>query len=167
MMWRARIARFDRVALNHELVPLETESASRARKDERKLVSQTPAPTLAWNLSLKGGDAYGPWTEQLDDSRIAWDIEIFDNRELVYYEKQLADSSHTLYYELEPCKTYRWSVRPVYNTGTSVRFGEWMRYPAEVDEESGVEKGLVGRQASMAPALTQDFPLLEIECPRR
>ncbi|MGI9261840.1 MAG: hypothetical protein ACR2QR_07380 [Woeseiaceae bacterium] len=158
---------FGRVVLNHELAPLETETASQAKKDERKLVSQTPAPTLAWDLALHGADAYGPWTEMLDESRIAWDIAIFDNRELVYYEKQLADSPHMLYYELEPCKTYRWSVRPVYNTGTAVKFGEWMRYPAEVDEESGVEKGLVGREASLAPALTQDFPVLEIECPRR
>lgn len=158
---------FDRVDLNRELVSLETASARQAKKDERRLVSQSAAPTLAWDLTLSGGDTYGPWTETLDESQIAYDIEIFDNRELVYYEKQLADSTHTLYYELEPCKTYRWSVRPVYNTGTAVRFGEWMRYPAEADEESGVGKGLVGRQASLAPALTQDFPVLEIECPRR
>ena len=158
---------FDRVALNHELEPLETESAAWAKKDPRKLVSQVSAPTLAWNLSLTGGDSYGPWTAMLDDSRITWDIEIFDNRELVYSEKQLAGSSHMLYYELEPCKTYRWSVRPVYDTGSAVRFGEWLRYDAEVDEESGVEKGLAGRQASASPAYTQDFPVLEIACPRR
>ena len=103
----------------------------------------------------------------LDDSRITWDIEIFDNRELVYSEKQLAGSSHMLYYELEPCKTYRWSVRPAYDTGSAVKFGEWLRYEAEVDEESGVEKGLAGRQASASPAYTQDFPVLEIACPRR
>jgi hypothetical protein len=158
---------FDRVALNHQLAPIETESVEQAKKDKQKFVSQSTAPTLAWNLNLTGGDSYGPWTESLDDSRIAWDIAIFDSRELVYYEKQLADSVHMLYYELEPCKTYRWSVRPVYNTGTAVKFGEWMRYPAKVDEESGVEKGLVGRAASEAPALTQDFPILEIACPRR
>lgn len=158
---------FDRVALNHELVPAESASAVRAKKDPRRLVSETPAPTLAWNLTLTGGDVYGPWTEMLDDSRIAWDIEIFDNRELVYSEKQLTGSSHRLYYELEPCQSYRWSVRPIYDTGSDVRFGEWLRYEAEVGEESGVDKGLVGRQASASPAFTQDFPVLEIACPRR
>lgn len=158
---------FDRIVLNHELLPVATASVKKDRRDGRRFVSESVVPTLAWHLDLQGGDHYGALTAGLDVGKTRWDIEIFDNRELVYYEKQLSGTSHPLYYELEPCKTYRWSVRPVYELGGDVRFGEWLRYPSQADGESGVEKGLVGRQASAAPALIQDFPILEIVCPRR
>jgi hypothetical protein len=157
---------FARVVLNHDLKPLETDTARVDRKNERRFMSEVSAPSLAWELQLKGGDSYGPWTESLDESVTSWDIVIFDERELVYYERDLPDPSHMLYYELEPCKTYRWSVRPMYKTGEFARFGEWMRYASTVDEDVVAGKGLAGREASVAHALVQDFPVLEIACPR-
>ena len=148
---------------------IETDTAELARKNKLKFVSESLTPTLAWEFELKGGDAYGPWTESIDASAVTWDIEIFDNRQLAYYEKQVPGSSHTLTYELEPCKTYRWSVRPVFKAGSDIRFGEWMRFAADSDDEGEAEtrKGVFGRQASAAPAYTQDFAILEIECRRR
>ena len=82
---------------------------------------------------------------------------------------------HTLEWELEPCQTYRWSVRPTYNVDGKIRAGEWMRFPPEVEEEDEEEeegekkpagKGIIGRLASDAPAYTQDFARLTIECRR-
>lgn len=156
---------FNRVALNHTLHPLATDTLQPAKNDERRFVSRVAAPTLSWALELTGGDSYGPWTESIDASTTRWDIVIFDNRELVYFERDLTGQSHTLYYELEPCRTYRWSVRPTYRDGSDVRFGEWMRFDAHTDESSGVVKGLFGREASAAHALIQDFAELQIQCP--
>lgn len=87
----------------------------------------------------------------------------------------MPDPSHTLLMELGDCRTYRWSVRPSYRRGGDLRYGEWLRLDPAVDDgdESGEEteppkgSGLVGRQASEAPAYTQDFPSLKIECQRR
>jgi len=162
---------FDRVELNHELMPVETDSAERDRKNKLKFVSESLTPTLAWELTLNGGDAYGVWPESIDESRISYDIEIFDNQQLAYYEKQVPDPSHAVAYELEPCKTYRWTVRPVYQVGSDIRFGEWMKFSPENDKDDEelktiAEKGLFGRQASTAPAYIQDFALLETECKR-
>jgi len=163
---------FDRVELNHELKPVETNSAEQDRKNKLKFVSESLTPTLAWELKLNGGDAYGSWPESIDESGISYDIEIFDNQQLAYYEKQVPDPSHTLAYELEPCKTYRWSVRPVYQVGSDIRFGEWMKFTPETDKDDEevktvAEKGIFGRQASTAPAYIQDFALLETECKRK
>jgi hypothetical protein len=67
--------------------------------------------------------------------------------------------------ELEPCKTYHWSVRPSYHVRDDIRFGEWMRFDSDTD--SPTRKGIVGRNASDAPAYIQDYALLEIKCGRR
>jgi hypothetical protein len=162
---------FDRVELQHELRPVQTDTAKVTKKDKLKFASQSLTPTLAWEFEIKNGDPYGSWPENLDESAISWDIEIFENRQLAYYEKQVPDASHTLIYELEPCKTYRWSVRPVYQVGNDIRFGEWMRFAPDIDkdDEGEVEtrKGLFGRAASVAPAYILDFALLEIECKRK
>ncbi len=168
---------FDRVQISHELRPMETDTAEKARKSELKFVSSSLTPTLAWDLKLAGGDAHAVWADTIDESDVFYDIEIFDNRTLVYDERQLPDTSHTVAYELEPCQTYRWSVRPAYHVNGEVKFGEWMRFSPDADadtkaEDAGeskinTEKGIYGRQASEAPAYTQDFALLEIECGRR
>ena len=69
--------------------------------------------------------------------------------------------------DIEPCKTYRWSVRTTYLAGDDVKFGEWMRRHWDSDDENETGKGSVGRKASEAPAYIQDFASLEIECDRR
>ena len=158
---------FDRINLNRELQPVVTETVKKDRKDKSKFVSDSLTPTLAWELELKGGDIYGPWTESIDESQITYDIEIFDNHQPVYYESGVPDPQHTVGYELEACQAYRWSVRPVYHVDGTIKFGEWMRFAPDAEGESGSQKGLFGRQASAAPAYTQDFARLEIGCGRR
>lgn len=158
---------FKTIELEHELLPAESDSTKKARKNKRQLVTESLTPTLAWELELPGGGAHSSWTGTVDESGIYYDLEIFDMRQLVYAEEQLADPYHTLAYELEPCQTYRWSVRPSYHVDGDIKYGEWMRYEAadEIDPEFG--KGIVGRKASDSPAYTQDFAELRIECGRR
>lgn len=176
---------FNRVELSHELQPVATATAVPHRKNPLEYVSKTATPTLAWAMHLTGGDPYGSWVDEINEENTYYDIAIFDTQRLVYEEEQLPDPQHTVGYGLEPCKTYRWSVRPSYRIDGQVRFGEWMRFAADAPPEPEPEgeatrvrglaatppltysKELIGRQASAAPAYTQDFASLTIECGRR
>ena len=86
---------------------------------------------------------------------------------LVYAEKQVQDPLHPLVFEIDACKTYRWSVRPSYHLGSDIKYGEWMRFSSDTDTDTDTGKGNVGKKASEAPAYIQDFALLKIKCGRR
>jgi hypothetical protein len=158
---------FKTIDIEHELLPVATDDTKQARRNKRQLVTESLTPTLAWELELAEDSAQSSWAGSVDESNIYYDLEIFDARQLVYAEEKLADPYHMLAYELEPCLTYSWSVRPSYHIDGDVKYGEWMRYESgdEVDPEFG--KGIVGRKASDAPAYVQDFAELKIECSRR
>ena len=131
----------------------------------KSFVSESLTPTLAWELTLAGGDPYGGWSETIGEADITYDIDVFDNHTLVYDEKQVPDPTNTLAWELEPCKTYRWSVRPAYQTRDSIRYGDWMRAPTAA--AATTVNGIQGRKASTAPAYIQDFAALKIHCRAR
>ncbi len=158
---------FGRVELRHELRPMESDTVARVKKNEWQGVSRSTSPTLAWELTLLGGDSYGSWANAIDESDIYYDVEIYDVHRLVYAEKQVQDPLHTLFYEIDACKTYRWSVRPSYHFGSDIKFGEWMRSNPDTDTDTDIGKGNVGRKASESPAYIQDFALLKIKCGRR
>ncbi len=158
---------FDRIELRHELRPKESDTVARVKKNEWQGVSRSTSPTLAWELTLLGGDSYGSWANAIDESDIYYDVEIYDMHRLVYAEKQVEDPIHTLEIGIDACKTYRWSVRPSYHLGTDIKFGEWMRFKSDADTDTDTGKGSVGKKASEAPAYIQDFALLEIKCGRR
>ncbi|MEX2258702.1 MAG: hypothetical protein WD672_08330 [Woeseia sp.] len=166
---------FDRVILSHDLQPLETESVSADKKNDHHFNSGSSTPTLAWELTLAGGDPEYAWADAITEADVDYDIEIYDRHQLVYFEEQLPEPRHTVAMPLEPCTAYRWSVRPSYRVDGQVRFGEWMHFKArsESETESGSVakeprvKGVVGRQASAVPAFSQDYPVLETPCPRR
>lgn len=146
-------------------------TASARRQLEGRFVSDSPALELAWDAVLRETDGEAGNGEALPEaiatSELAWDIEIYDAHRIVYSGRALAPS-HVLSDALTPCRTYRWSVRPSYGSGKDTRYGDWMRLvSAEGAESSAAFKGrngLVGRQASAAPAYTQDFPELRITC---
>ena len=158
---------FGRVELRHELQPKETDSVARVKKNDWQGVSRSTTPTLAWNLTLLGGDSYGPWVESIDESNTYYDLEIYDSRTLVYAEERIQDPVHTLTFEIDPCKTYRWSVRPSYHVGSDIKNGEWMRFLPASDLEIDTGKGSIGQKASEAPAYIQGFATREIKCGRR
>lgn len=154
---------FDRIELRNELRPLESGNVARVKKNDWHYVSESTMPTLAWELTLLGGDSYAPWVSEIDAADISFDVEIYDAHQLVYAEKQVPGSQHSLTFDIEACKTYRWSVRPSYQVGSDTRFGEWMRFSPDTDDDEGAS-GSLGREASVAPAYTQDFATLKIEC---
>lgn len=167
---------YDRIELAQTLGPEATDSARRDRKDPLHFVSKSTRPELAWTLEVADATG-GPMTDQADrsvklDESVTWyDIEIYDDHRLVLSQENIADPRYTVGQELE-CGDYRWSVRPLWKVEGTVRYGRWMRFPpppgdGEKDEEQQPTNGLIGRAASQAPAYTQDFPSLTIDCRRR
>ena len=155
---------FARIELKHELRPIESDDIDLKRKNVWQGSTKSPTPTLAWEMQLLGDDLYGSWTDAIGPANIYYDVEIYDKHRMVYEMKQIADTRHTLVYELEACQSYRWSVRPTYHIGDDIRIGEWMQYAVTPDPEFG--KGIIGRDAAVAPAYIQNFAALEIECRR-
>jgi hypothetical protein len=155
---------FAEIEMNHELRPAKSDDIKQTRKNMWEGSTRAPTPTLVWDFKLLGDDAYGTWTDAIDANSVYFDLEIYDAHRMVYEMKQLSETQHTLVYELDPCQTYRWSVRPTYYIGDDVRLGTWMQFTAASTPEIG--KGLVGRDAAEAPAYTQDFASLEVECRR-
>ncbi len=154
---------FDRVALTHTLTPRETGTSGRVKRNDWHLKSDSTTPALGWNLELAGGDAHAPWADEIDESAVLYDVEIYDGRRPVYTAKEVPGPTHTPGYALEPCQTYRWSVRPIYRFDDQVRFGDWMR----VDGGQQTRGGQIGAAASEAPAYLYDFATLTIGCRRR
>lgn len=152
---------FQRVPLDQELAPRNTDDFSQVKRDEWRGSTKSLMPTLAWDLTLAGGNPDYPWADSIGEENIDWEIEIYDLRRPVYSADRIADPSHTVALALEPCKTYRWSVRPAYRLDGTTRYGPWMRKPG------GEGNGNVGRKASEAAAYIQDFATLEVSCRAR
>jgi hypothetical protein len=129
-----------------------------AKKNVWQGSSKSLGPTLAWELKLLGGDSYGAWTDEIDESDIYYDVEIYDLHRPVYSRQQIQDPRHTVTVELDACQSYRWSVRPSYHVDGDIRYGEWMR------SDTATGNGNVGMKASKAPAYIQDFAALDIKC---
>ena len=148
---------YERVDVNHELVPARHASIKPDKKDDWAGETRSLTPTLAWDFELLGSDA------ATDGATIAWDIEIFDDKRPVYTEQQIEGTQHTPAVPLEPCKTYRWSVRPTYTKDGVKRNGTWMRKGAGSMQGNGNS----GRAISVAHAYVQDFAVLEVHCRAR
>lgn len=157
---------YDRVKIKHELRPLESENVDRVKRNDWQGVTKSVTPTLAWELTLLGDNSYGTWADQIDRSNVYYDVEIYDAHQLVYAENRVQGTQHTVGFEIEDCKTYRWSVRPSYQVGTDIKYGEWMKSTPEEESEMDPKLGIAGRQASVAPAYIQDFASLEVKCQR-
>lgn len=150
---------FYAVALNHALLPVKTDTVRLGKKNKWEGTSKSLHPTLAWELTLLGGDSYGAWAQEIDESNIYYDVEIYDRHRPVYSEQNIQEPRHTVAVELAACQSYRWSVRPSYHVDGDIKYGEWMRF----DANSG-NNGNVGKKASKAPAYIYDFASLDIKC---
>jgi len=155
---------FDRIEVGHELQPKESDDVSRVKKNDWQGVTKSTRPTLAWESTI-ADQSKSPFTATIDESNTYYDVEIYDARRLVYVQRRVSEPQHTLGFDIEDCKTYRWSVRPSYHVDGDIKYGEWMRFVLDSETASG--NGNVGRKASEAPAYIQDFATLQIKCGRR
>lgn len=149
---------FDSAGLAHTLIPTKSGDVSVSRKNKWRGSSKSLSPTLAWELNLPGDDAHPAWILGIEEKDIYYDVEIYDLHRPIYSAKQIQDPVHTVTAQLEPCQSYRWSVRPSYHVGGDIKYGPWMR--------SGVNSGNgnIGVEASEAPAYLYDFAELEVKC---
>ena len=160
---------FYRALVPSSIEPRASASAKADKKIEHRYVSKTQSPELAWEHVLLDRNPDGTPADPIDAGDIAYDLEIYDAHRLVYASRQIPAQSHVVGIEL-PCQTYRWSVRPTYyrgDSGNDVTYGDWMR---RAPDEAGALKGrngLIGRNASIAPAYTQDFAELDIRCGKK
>jgi hypothetical protein len=152
---------FERVLVQQVLLPEESETVSRIKKDRWRGVTRSRTPTLAWGLSLEDKGQQVSWAKTIGETDISYDVEIYDMHQLVYSAKNVAGQQHMVDIELEDCKTYRWSVRPSYQVDGAERYGEWMR------SNPDAANGNVGKAAAEATAYIYDFASLEIKCGRR
>jgi len=178
---------FNRIEVGREIMPAESPDTGFVRKrGPQHLETNSVTPTLAWHMTVDGSGSDAAMVAGLDDTSIAWDLEVFDDRQLVYDARDLDAPSHVLTYPLEPCTTYRWSVRPVYLLDSGKRFGDWMRFAWQPDDKGKKKKrspeeiaaqeaalkqvreqfgkGLMGRRISDSHAYTQDFATLAVAC---
>ncbi len=153
---------FQRVDLNHELLPVKTQDVSVNRKNPWEASSKSKTPTLAWNFTLGDNDAYGAWVADISEATTYYDIEIYDANRLIYSRSQLPDPSHTVSRQLRSCGNLRWTVRPSYHVDGSIKNGQWMRMAPHAD--TPLEAGIFGRDAAKSPAYTQDFATLNVKC---
>ena len=148
---------YERVAVSHELTPARHKSIKPDKKDDWVGKTRSLTPTLAWDFELIGS------SKATDGATIAWDIEIFDDQRPVYQAQQIPGTQHTPTAPLEPCKTYRWSVRPTYSKDGVKRNGAWMRKGIAGTQSNGNS----GRAISEAHAYVQDFAVLQVDCKAR
>jgi hypothetical protein len=149
---------YERVEVEQELRPEESENVSRIKKNEWLGVTKSTTPTLAWDYHLGSGETQAKWAAAVNPADIVYEVEIYDMHRLVYVAKGVEESEHTVDMPLEACGNYRWSVRPSFLIDGKVRFGEWMR------SDPDAANGNSGKAASVAAAYIYDFASLEIKC---
>ena len=158
---------FERVPIAHEIRPVESNTVKLKRKNAWQGTSRTLSPMLAWQASVADGNGLGPDGSDVVPADLAWDIEIYDQQRLVYAEKLLPDARHQVTFGLQPCKSYRWTVRPAWRVGENIHYGDWMQAPKSAEAPEPLFVGAVGvdgRSASDVPAMLQDFASLDIKC---
>jgi len=158
---------FGRVLVADELVPEASGTLHMDRKDANLFHAETATPELAWKFALRDEVAGSGATQRAAGSAVSYDVEIYDQHRLVYSRTRLPEPRHVIAEELQPCASYRWSVRPVFDDGTTITYGDWMRLGSDPEGSQQGRNGLVGRNALIAPAYTQDFPSLQLKCRRR
>jgi len=151
---------FEKIELRHDLYPIPTDTAPRQRDDNWRADSIVEAPTLAWKLVLLGRDLYPPWAVSFNENHTWYDLEIYDDHRLVYSAMNIAEPRHQVTKPLSNCKDLRWTVRPSYRSGATIKYGEWMRYHTSVE----LDEGYVGTKASETPAFTRGFAVLATSC---
>ncbi len=152
---------FERVPVQQTLAPKRTKSVSPVKGNHWLGVSSSSTPTLAWEHAFAGDNSSFPWTETIVPQDISYEVEIYDLNRLVYSAKKVPATEHMVEVPLNPCKTYRWSVRPRFRVDNEPRYGEWMR------SNPDAANGNVGAAAATASAYIYDFAAVEIKCRRR
>jgi hypothetical protein len=148
---------FNSADVTQFMKPLKSSNVNVSKRNPWNATSKKLGPTLAWELTLPGGEGDPAWAAGIDESNIYYELEIYDLQRPVYTAKNIPASQHTVTANLEACQTYRWSVRPSYHVAGDIRYGPWMRSGSNGN-------GNIGQKASEAPAYLYDFAELQVKC---
>ena len=146
---------YERVDSWATLAPAKSGDIKPVKKNLWTGTTKVAAPELNWTAEILD--------ETVSPGAVTYEIEIYDSLTMVYAERGLESTSYRIPIELDGCKTYHWTVRPVYRAGNELRYGEWMR----ADNGKGTYRGGTGKRASVATAYLYDFPSFEVKCGRR
>ena len=146
---------YERVDQWSTLSPAKSGDIKPIKKNLWAGTTKTTMPELNWTAEILD--------ETVQENAVSYEIEIYDALQMVYGERGLHATSYRVPVELADCKTYHWSVRPVYRTGNELRYGEWMR----ADNGKATNQGGTGKHASTATAYLYDFPSFEVKCGSR
>ncbi|MFT5502083.1 MAG: hypothetical protein ACI88G_002225 [Woeseiaceae bacterium] len=159
---------FEKVELRHVLRPLASASVSDITRSDWTGSAISPTPTLAWELILLGGDTYGGWTDQIHESAVAFDLEIYDDDQLVYFSYNIPEPRHAVQEALPECKSLSWSVRPVYHIDGKTRAGEWMNRSSAGERTRNQYGLLTGRferkENTESRRLREGYPQITTRC---
>jgi len=151
---------FEKIELRHDLYPIPTDTVLRLDDGNWQSRSAVEAPTFAWKLVLMGRDMYPPWMVAFTEDDTWYDLEIYDKQRLVYSARNIEEPRHQVTRSLGNCRELRWTVRPHYRNGATIKYGEWMRFHTSVD----LDEGHVGTTASEMPAFLRGFAVLRTPC---
>lgn len=142
---------FERALWKYELNPAKSRDLKTVKKDPWHAITKSTTPMLAWELMQPPATWASGASKPVEEQDIRFDIEIYDQQQLVYSAARIRASQHRIDVELAACRTYRWSVRPSHQNGGS--YGEWMQRAPDEEE-----------RASDAPAYSRGYAILSVKC---
>jgi hypothetical protein len=132
-------------------------------------VVKTGPGVLSWELVLLGEDEDSAWANAIRESDARYDLEVFDGSQLAYSAYDIEGMSHSIPEELEPCKSYSWTVRPIYYFEGTARAGEWLAHESVTRRMQGSldAAGYQGTGAAQQLAIreiTEGYPQFKTGC---
>lgn len=122
---------------------------------------------MDWELILLGEADENAWANDVTEADARFDLEIYDGNRLTYSADGLTATHHEIPAQLEPCKTYAWTVRPVYYFEGTVRAGEWMSHESAMRRlygASGALRGPSGAPRLESRRVTEGLPEFKTRC---
>jgi hypothetical protein len=124
---------------------------------------------LGWELVLLGENAESAWANEIKESDARYDLEVFDGSQLVYSAYDIEGTSHEIQEELEPCTSYRWTVRPIYFFEGTARAGEWLAHDSATRRmytslDAANYQGTGAAQQLEVREITEGYPQFKTGC---
>lgn len=134
-----------------------------------RTVSTGAKGILSWELILLGEDEKSAWANAINESDARYDLEIYDGSQLAYSAYDIAGTSHEIPEDLQPCKKYNWTVRPIYFFEGTARAGEWLAHESATRRMHGSldAAGYQGTGAATELAIreiTEGYPQFSTGC---